>query len=105
MKFINAKEMANIQPTKIEAMANSLISCLITNMSLNVSNPRGRYGVIANQYSFNEKVELNNLLSELGYKLDIAPAKKPHPSGFPMETFTIEIDWRKMNEIYTKRDE
>ena len=72
MKIYSADEIREKLPSKIEIMAARLVYCLTANIRINESlEERGVVRTRPDELTFNEKLDLYNLLSTLGYTLDI----------------------------------
>ena len=72
MKIYSADEIRAGLPSKVEIMATRLVCCLAVNIRINDSlGERGVVRTRPDELTFNEKLDLYNLLSTLGYTLDI----------------------------------
>lgn len=92
LELIKASDLIRIQPTRVEAMAYSLIGSYISNVT-SYGKPKGICAREIGRFTFQEKIELSNLLKSLGYNFDIVPSKNNHPqTNVPMESYILTID-------------
>lgn len=92
MKLIKASDLIHMQPTKVEIMAYSLIGVYLSNATL-YGKPKGICTREIGKFTFQEKIELSNLLKSLGYNFDIVPSKNNHPqTNAPLENYILTID-------------